>query len=137
MNAAISAKKILKKLKRYTACENVAGTRKLAAETGHLGKLLGTYTNEGYGFPEVEVFEFGVHWGDQEGNFEVLFTEIDEVGFTNGKESLSLALILKSGVRRELPVAGNDGKFYDCFAMHRFLRNVASDAVRFPEEWKR
>jgi hypothetical protein len=133
MNAKIRANRIFKNEPRFVRTDSRTGTS--APEIGALGPQLWTYTNNEYHLPDVRIHFFGVAWGEIPCEKIVLYSEITRIEFTNEKQSTTLRLTLTNGNTFFLPVAGNDGKIFDSFTMHRFLQNVVSDYREFPQQW--
>jgi hypothetical protein len=133
MNAKIRAERIFKNQPRFVRTQS--GGNSPQQVVADLGAQLWTYSNSGYNLPDVRIHFFGVAWGTGDKEKKALYSEIAKVDFTNRKQSTSLLLTLTSGETRLLPVSGNDGKLFDSFTMHRFLRNVAIDYHQFPQEW--
>jgi hypothetical protein len=75
----------------------------------------------------VGIFVDGLAWFENSQVVSVRFDDIDDVALLNGKESKGLLLTLRDSKKRQLPVKGHRGRFFDSMEMLRFLARVTQD----------
>ena len=132
MNAAIRAHRILRDLANYQKAGHAnEWISKLADD--HLGEPVGCYRNPGAQNEVIGIFADGLAWSQNGRAVDLRFTDIAEVTLPREKESLELLLKLMDGRQLQLPVRGQQGKFFDSLTMLRFLMRVTEDLRRpFP-----
>jgi hypothetical protein len=136
MNASIRAHRILRGKKRFESAATIADNDWTISPSEKIGSLIGICRNAEYGRPDLLICCFGIEWQEEDRKITIRYDSIERVELTNGKQSKSLELVLGDDRSVVMPVAGNDGKFFDSLEMLRFLMRVMKDLIEYPEEWK-
>jgi hypothetical protein len=89
-----------------------------------LHHLFGLYRNPLPPHESVWIYEDGLTWQYGQTRWQIRYAEIDEVILPQGKRSECLRLLRSNGQMLELPIRGNDGKFYNSLVFVRFLRKA-------------
>lgn len=94
-----------------------------------LGKYYGYYENNSNGDERINFYEEGIIFNEKT-DIHIKYSDIVEIALENGKHSLALILILKSGEAVRLPTKHINGKFMSVFVVDAFLREAAFNVRR-------
>ncbi|MBK1869946.1 hypothetical protein [Taklimakanibacter albus] len=119
MTVERQAKRILIGLSNFSEIEREAGPG-----TVLLHNLFGLYRNRLPPHDSVWIYEDGLIWQNGQTHKQIRYAEIDKIILPHDKRSEHLHLLRSDGSMLELPIRGNDGKFYDSLVFLRFLRKA-------------
>lgn len=119
MTVERQAKRVLFGLSNFSEVERKAGP-----ETVVLHNLFGLYRNPFPPHDSARIYEDGLIWRNGQTDKQVRYAEIDKIILPQDKRSEHLHLLRSDGSMLELPISGNDGKFYDSLVFLRFLRKA-------------
>ena len=98
-------------------------------------RLLGIYENHRDSVDQAVVFtDVGMYLREEGGWFGLRYDDVVKAGFGNsGKvETSEITLLLRSGLRKSVPIRGGTGRFRDGCQVLRFLDRSAEDRSGIP-----
>lgn len=128
ISVASRAHRALRDLKRFRFAADVSTA--LAERVHDRGALVGVYENPAGVDPKYIVITDQA-LGCIDADEQIRWISFDEIDSTHGpREKLvddAITVVLKSGIRTQLRIAGKDGRFQDVLSFVRFFDRVMAD----------